>query len=454
MQSGGQRKNGERKNTVAKEKKGGYTVPVVKAENYCCEMRKKKESFRMENKYKYTIPACYTANITMAVVVNLSPLLFLTFRSLYGISYSMLGLLVLINFFTQLSIDMIFSFFSHRFNIPMVVRAMPVFGVVGLFLFAVWPSIFPNHVYLGLVIGTIIFSASSGLAEVLISPVIAAIPSDNAERAMSKLHSIYAWGAVGVVVFTTVYLQIFDARHWQWLPIIAMLVPLTSSILFMKSRIPPMETPEKVSGVLETMKNKTLWLCFFAIFVGGASECTMAQWCSSYVEQAVGMPKIWGDMFGAAIFSMTLGLGRSMYAKAGKNISKVLLLGSIGATACYFIAAISGVPVIGLIACGFTGICVSMLWPGNLIVASDRFPSGGVFLFALMAAGGDLGASVGPQLVGIVTDAVIKMPSALTLAQNLGLTIEQVGMKAGMLVGMLFPLAGIPVFIHIRKFYI
>ena len=30
--------------------------------------------------------ACYTTNITMAVVGNLSPVLFMTFRSLYGIS--------------------------------------------------------------------------------------------------------------------------------------------------------------------------------------------------------------------------------------------------------------------------------------------------------------------------------------------------------------------------------
>ena len=61
--------------------------------------------------------ACYSANITMAVVGNLSPVLFLTFRSLYGISFSLLGLLVLINFVTQLGVDLVFSFFSYKFNI-------------------------------------------------------------------------------------------------------------------------------------------------------------------------------------------------------------------------------------------------------------------------------------------------------------------------------------------------
>ncbi len=60
---------------------------------------------------------------------------------------------------------------------------------------------------MGLVIGTVIFSASSELAEVLISPVIAAIPSDNPEREMSKLHSIYAWGVVGIVIVSTSFKQ-------------------------------------------------------------------------------------------------------------------------------------------------------------------------------------------------------------------------------------------------------
>ena len=88
--------------------------------------------------------ACYSTNVTMSVVGNLSPLLFLTFRNLYGISYSMLGLLVMINFVTQLAIDLIFSFFSHRFNIPKTVKAIPAIAVVGFGLYALLPVLFPE----------------------------------------------------------------------------------------------------------------------------------------------------------------------------------------------------------------------------------------------------------------------------------------------------------------------
>ena len=158
---------------------------------------------------------CYATNISMSVVGNLSPMLFITFRNLYGVSYTLLGLLVLINFCTQLLVDLVLSFFSHKFNIQNTVRATPLICIVGLSLFALAPVLFPNAVYAGLVVGTIVFSAASGLCEVLISPTIAALPSDNPERDMSKLHSIYAWGVVGVVIVSTLFLLAFGSESWQ-----------------------------------------------------------------------------------------------------------------------------------------------------------------------------------------------------------------------------------------------
>ena len=403
------------------------------------------------SKVRHLKYACYSTNVTMSVVGNLSPLLFLTFRSLYGISYSKLGLLVLINFVTQLGIDLVFSFFSHRFNISKTVKAIPVIAVAGFGLYALLPVLFPQYAYLGLALGTVIFSAASGLAEVLLSPVIAALPADDPDREMSKLHSVYAWGVVGVVIFSTLFLLLAGHESWPWLTLILMSVPALSAVLFAGSEIPHMDTPEKATGALKLLKNKGLWLCVLAIFLGGSAECTMAQWCSGYIEQALGIPKVWGDLFGVALFSVMLGTGRTLYAKIGKNIGKVLTFGAVGATVCYFVAAVTGVPAVGLIACAFTGFCTSMLWPGNLVVASSRFPQGGVFIYAMMAAGGDLGASIGPQLVGVITDGVLAAPAAVEIAAKLQMTTEQLGMKAGMLCGMLFPLVAIFIYRHIWK---
>ena len=408
------------------------------------------KGFLMSNKYTRLKLACYSTNVTMSVVSNLSPILFLTFRDKYDISYSLLGLLVLVNFITQLSVDLVFSFLSHKFNITKTVIFTPLISAAGLVVYALMPHFFPQYAYIGLAIGTFMFSVSGGLVEVLISPVIAAIPSKDPDREMSKLHSVYAWGVVAVVILSTLFLLLVGGDYWYVLALLFTVIPISAFLLYLGADIPTLNTPERVSGAIEFLKNKTIWLFVMMIFIGGASEVTMAQWSSGFLEQALGIPKLWGDVFGVALFSVMLGLGRSLYAKFGKNISKVLLLCVSGAFICYLTVAICDIPIVGLIACALTGFATSMLWPGSLIAISEKFPAGGVFIYAIMAAGGDLGASVSPQLIGIITDVVIANPSFFSFI-GCSLTPDQLGLKIGMFVSALFPLMGIPICLKVRK---
>ena len=411
--------------------------------------RTETQILRNNRRVKY---ACYTSNLTMSIVGNLSPLLFLTFHAVYGISYTLLGTLVAINFITQLLIDFLFSLFSHKFNIQKTVRVMPILAVVGFLVYACSPFVFQGStVYVGLVVGTMIFASASGLAEVLLSPIFAALPSDNPDRDMSKLHSIYAWGVVGVVIFVTLFLLFFP-NHWYLLPLIFLVIPAVSGVLMFSASIPKMETPQKTSGALLLFKDKRLWLCIAAIFFGGAIECIMAQWASAYIEGALGIGKVWGDVIGVAGFALMLGLGRTLYAKFGKNICKVLLCCACGSLVCYITAAAAPIPMVCLAACCLTGLCASMLWPGSLVVASEKFTTSGVFIYAIMAAGGDLGAGLGPQFVGAIADGVASNEWFISLAQRLSITVEQLGLKVGMLCGALFALAAIFVFVaHLRS---
>ena len=395
--------------------------------------------------------ACYSMNVSMAAVGNLPPLLFITFHTRFDISYTLLGLLVLINFSTQLLVDLIFTFFSHKFNIVKTVKFTPVLTALGFLVFMAWPTFFPSSAYLGLVIGTLIFSASAGLAEVLLNPVIAALPSDNTERDLSMLHSAYAWGAVGVVLVGTLYLLVFGSANWQYLVLLAACIPLASFLLYFGAALPEISAGSSGGFTTSTLKSRQLWLCTAAIFLGGALECTMAQWCSGFSEVALGIPKIYGDVFGVALFSVMLGTGRTLYTKYGKRVERVLLAGVAACFVCYLTAAISSNAAVGLIACALTGLSASMLWPGSIITVSERVPDGGVVMFALMAAGGDLGASVGPELVGIITDTVSANAGMLELAARLGMTGEQLGMKCGLLVGALFALVAIPVYIALYR---
>ena len=57
------------------------------------------------------------------------------------------------------------------------------------------------------------------------------------------------------------------------------------------------------------------------------------------------------------------------------------------------------------------------------------------------------GDGIGPE----ITDAAIASPKALDMAQRFALTPEQLGMKLGLLVGMVFPIVAIPLYLYIKK---
>ena len=405
--------------------------------------------------FKTTKLACHTAYFTMSSIFCVPPILFVTFKELYGISYTLLGTLVLVNFVTQLSIDLLFTAFSKHFNAKIMVRIMPISTACGLLIYALIPTFFPNIAYLGLLIGTVVFSISAGLSEVLLSPVIAAIPSDNPQRDMSFLHSLYAFGTFTMIIVSAAFLKIFGTQNWMYLVIFLAFLPLIAAVMFMLSPMPSLNNDTSNLNSHTDVKRRAigLSLCVACIFFGSCSENAMSNWISTYMENALGIDKVVGDILGAAMFAILLGIARISYAKFGKNIIRTLLISMICAAICYITVGLAQSTAVAFIACIMTGFCTSMLWPGTLIMMEENIPNAGVAAFALMASGGDLGASLSPQLLGIVVDKVSTTDFAVNLGSMLNITTEQVGLKIGMLVTSVFPILGIVVVLVVRNFF-
>ena len=408
------------------------------------------DNIKKFRKTKYT---CYFSYLAMASAFSLPPILFLTFREMYGISYTLLGTLVAINFCTQLCVDLAFSFFPKYFNIHACIRVMPLLTTLGMLTYALVPTFFPDIAYTGLVIGTLLFSVAAGLSEALLSPLVAALPSENPERDMSALHSLYGYGVLMVVVVSTIALKIFGTENWMYLTIFWSLLPLICFILYNIVPLPEMNISHNSGSKSNRFQKFGLALCVMCIFLGSCAENTMTNWISGYMETALSIPKTVGDILGMALFAVLLALTRTIYAKYGKNIIKVLFFGMLGAAICYVIIGLCPNVVVSLIACVLVGIFTSMLWPGTLIMMEEKFPGIGVAAYALMAAGGDFGASIAPQLMGVVVDTVSASQWAAELAQTLSMTVDQIGMKAGMLVSAIFPTLGIFLLIYIKRYF-
>lgn len=404
--------------------------------------------------YKRTKYACYFTYLAMSSVFSLPPLLFATFREMYGISYTLLGTLVLVNFCTQLGIDLIFSFFSRHFNIHKTIRLMPLLTAAGLCVYASIPLLFPQYAYAGLVAGTVLFSVAAGLAEVLVSPTVAALPSDTSEKDLSMLHSLYGYGFVGVVLVSTLFLNFVGNQYWMYLTFFWAVLPVIASVLLMAAKLPDMNMEQsEAKAVHSKYRTKSILLCMACIFLGACAENTMSNWISVYAENALHMPKVWGDIFGMSLFAILLALTRTAYAKFGKNISRVLMMSMVGSIVCYLIVAFSPNAVVSLVACVAVGVCTAMLWPGTLILMEEKVPAAGVAAYALMAAGGDFGASFAPQTLGIIVDKIPAAEWAATLGNTLSLTPEQIGFKAGMLMAAVFPLFGALLLAYMKKHF-
>ena len=384
------------------------------------------------NAFRRTRFTCFFTYLATSSVFCLPPMLFVTFREQFGISYTLLGTLVLINFCTQLGVDLLMTFFGKYLNLHKTLRAMPFMVSVGLAVYTLIPTLFPHVAYLGLVAGTLIFSVAAGLNEVLLSPTVAALPSDTPEKDMSLLHSLYAWGVLTVVVISTLFFYLFGRENWVYLTLFWAILPIISGVLFLISPLPPLNLSQN-NAVTHPSHRKGLLLCVCCIFLGSAAENGMTNWISAFAERSLGIPKALGDMLGLALFAVLLGAARTLYAKYGKNIMRVLMVSMACAILCYLVAGLSPSPALSLVACVLTGFCTSMLWPGTLILMEEKFPAIGVAAYALMAAGGDLGGSVAPQMLGAFADTI--------------------GLKEGLLIAAAFPTLGLLLLFYMKRYF-
>ncbi|WP_320130300.1 MFS transporter [uncultured Sphaerochaeta sp.] len=353
--------------------------------------------------YKRTIHACYEGNLVGALVCNLTPLLFVTLMTEYNLTFEMAGRLTLINFFTQIVTDLAFSRPVDKYGPRPFVVAGHFIAAIGLALFALSPTLFPEFPYTGFVLATIIFSCASGLMELLLSPIVQAIPGPEKVKAMSLLHSFYAWGFILVVVLTTFLLTILS---WQKVVLLWTLVPLAGGINFCFVPLAPMVDEQQRTKGKELLTSPLLLLLVLGILCGGAAEVSMSQWTSAFTEQALHLPKAMGDLLGLCLFAACLGTGRAIFGHLGEhwNVRRLMTFGSALSVLCYLVAALSPFPLLSLFACAFCGFATSLLWPGSIVLSTRVFPLAGAGMFALLAAAGDSGAALGPYLIGLVAD--------------------------------------------------
>lgn len=358
-----------------------------------------------QKNYKKTLIACYLGFVTQAISANFTPLLFLTFISTYGITLEKIAMIPLVFYLTQLLIDLAATKFADKIGYRTCVVSSQVLSAIGLVLMAVLPEVL-SVPFIGIMISVVLYAMGSGLVEVLVSPIVEACPFENKEGMMSLLHSFYCWGAMGVILGSTIFFAIFGLENWKILTFIWALVPLYNTFNFISCPIERLVEDGKSMGIRKLLKTPIFWLMIILMVCSGASEASMAQWASAFTESAIGVSKTVGDLAGPCLFAMFMGISRILYGKFSEklDLTKVMLVCGILCAGCYLLASLSTVPILGLAGCALCGLTVGIMWPGSISISSQKCPRGGTAMFAFLALAGDLGAMVSPAMVGTLSE--------------------------------------------------
>lgn len=357
--------------------------------------------------YKKTLIACYLGFITQAISANFTPLLFLTFKDSYGISLEKIALIPMVFYLTQLLVDLGATKFADVIGYRTCVVVSQAVSAAGLVLMAFLPDILPDP-FLGIIISVVLYAVGSGLIEVLISPIVEACPFENKAGVMSLLHSFYCWGAVGVILGSTVFFAIFGTACRRLLTLIWAAVPLVNTINFISCPIERLVDEGEGLGIGKLLRLPLFWLMIILMICAGASESTMAQWASAFTESALGVSKTVGDLTGPCLFAVFMGVARVFYGKFSEklDLTRVMLGCGTLCVVCYLLASLSPTSIVGLAGCALCGLAVGIMWPGTISISSQKCPKGGTAMFAFLALAGDLGATVSPAMVGRVADAL------------------------------------------------
>ncbi len=351
--------------------------------------------------YRKTLLACYLGFITQAISANFAPLLFLTFKSTYGIPLEKIALIPTVFYLTQLLIDFAATKFVDRIGYRICVVVSQVVSAVGLMLLTVLPELFTNP-FTGILTAVVFYAVGSGLIEVLVSPIVEACPFENKDGMMSLLHSFYCWGAVGVIFGSTLFFTAFGVANWKVLTLIWALVPLYNTFNFIVCPIERLVEEGKGMTISKLFRLPLFWLLVLLMVCSGASETSMAQWSSAFTESAMGVSKTVGDLAGPCSFAVLMGISRVFYGRMSEklDLTKTMLVCGALCISCYLLASLSSSPVIGLAGCALCGISVGIMWPGTISISAQKCPMGGTAMFAFLALAGDLGGTVGPLMVG------------------------------------------------------
>lgn len=350
--------------------------------------------------------ACFMGYVTQAIVNNFAPLLFVTFKTSYGIDIWQITLLITINFIVQLIIDLLSAKFVDKLGYRFCAHCGARLRGGGTYYDGDCAAHHEKRLCRA-------GGGGSGICRRRRSdrsdsqPHYRGVSYQKQRAHHERFALVLLLGIYGRRAYFDGVFRLFGIEKWFIMACVWAVVPIVNIVLFSVAPIYSLsDGGVKGKGINKLLREGSFWFFMLMMLCAGAAEQTVTQWASAFAEQSLGVGKVLGDLLGPMTFALAMGAARLIFGLFGGKIklNVFMTVSSALCAASYLCLSLTAAPAAGLAGCALCGFSVGIMWPGTYSKAASYIKGGGTTLFALLALGGDIGCTVGPGLAGAVSD--------------------------------------------------
>jgi fucose permease len=344
---------------------------------------------------------CYAAMMCLAIGLNLVPVFLttisVTYGGAHGLTQEQLGRLGASSVAGLVVGILVTGPLADRLGAKRFAQGGNALIAIGL----IAAGFTTDYAMLG--VSLFVLGVGAGVLDMILSPVVAALNPSRRAAAMNWLHSFYCVGAAVTILAGT--LALLAGIGWRNACLILFPVPAALCVVFGLLAFPRLAPEGRRTPMRQLVGHRWFLWALVAIFLGGGTELSLAQWLPAYAERSLHFPA-WVGGGALLLFSVAMALGRMVIAAAGTRLNPFKVMAWGGGLSCvlFLFGSLGSSPPWALAACIAAGFTGSSLWPTMLAVTADRYPDGGASMYGLLAAFGNAGGICLPWAVGWIAD--------------------------------------------------
>lgn len=318
----------------------------------------------------------------------------------YGISYGVSGMMLSAHSIGNFIASFIAGVLPIYLGRKRSIMVLSLFTCIGFAVMTLWGN--------PLILIACFFGIGIGRGSVSnISNVVVAEVSENKEKALNMLHSIFAIGAF-IAPFIALAATAKDIKGWKIGALTITVLCIGAQLAFFKSTLSnqPLKKKEVANKSYGFLKNKKFLISVGILFFYLCAETTINGWLITYLKDT-GVMSIGYAQIMASVLWILIMVGRISCAYISQKVNRryILVVTAIGKAVC-FIALISTQNIVFItLAIVGLGLFMAGIYPTTIANIGNIITEYPMAIGTILAIGG-IGSIIMPSITGIIAEQV------------------------------------------------